>query len=512
MSSLLAIRRSHRRLWRRTGHRGHRTRCRSEQRRRDHRSQRRRQVDTDQVDLCADPHRIGGTIAFAGRDITGLADIDSSFPLGISAVPQSRNVFTSLTVAENLDIGTYAAPPRDRRQAEERVLAPLSRSARQARPAGGRIVRRPAPDGGDGSRLDERTRSSCCSMSRPPACRLPISKRIFDLILDIRSAGVTVLMVEQNARQALRIADRGHVLVNGRNFMSASGRRACLPTTTVRRSFLGAETVGMIEFVNFYLIPALTLGCDLCAGCGRHLDDLRHPALCPFRPWRPDDAWCLWHVDRRLADPSAAAAAAFPSAWRLAIAASLAGRPLLLPAIAQAADHLHGDLLLRRRTDLPLAGAIAVGRREPGLSSRVSSRPMVLFDTLRVSPRSISRPSCIIIAIAVALHLFLTRSRTGPRHARRLGRAGTCRGGGSRYREGHPLDLDHSAPRMAAIAGTFAGLDTDVHPNLGWNLLLAMFAAAFWAASASRWGRLPAAWSSASPRNSRPITGSAMGR
>ncbi len=63
-------------------------------------------------------------------------------------------------------------------------------------------------------------------------------EKIFDLILDVRRTGVTILMVEQNARQALRIADLGHVLVNGRNFISGTGQEL-LNNDNVRRSFLG---------------------------------------------------------------------------------------------------------------------------------------------------------------------------------------------------------------------------------------------------------------------------------
>jgi branched-chain amino acid transport system ATP-binding protein len=65
-------------------------------------------------------------------------------------------------------------------------------------------------------------------------------ERIFDLILDIKNTGVTILMVEQNAKQALRIADHGHVLVNGRNFISGSGAEL-LANDNVRRSFLGGQ-------------------------------------------------------------------------------------------------------------------------------------------------------------------------------------------------------------------------------------------------------------------------------
>ena len=63
-------------------------------------------------------------------------------------------------------------------------------------------------------------------------------ERIFDLILDIRKAGITILMVEQNARQALSIADRAYVLVNGRNFASDTGANL-LANDEIRRSFLG---------------------------------------------------------------------------------------------------------------------------------------------------------------------------------------------------------------------------------------------------------------------------------
>ncbi len=63
-------------------------------------------------------------------------------------------------------------------------------------------------------------------------------EKIFDLLLDIRAKGVTILMVEQNAKQALRIADTAYVLANGRNFISGTGAQL-LQDDEVRRSFLG---------------------------------------------------------------------------------------------------------------------------------------------------------------------------------------------------------------------------------------------------------------------------------
>ena len=177
-----------------------------------------------------------GSISFAGRDITGLATPEL-VPIGIAAVPQSRNVFPTLTVAENLDVGTYAAPPRDKAAALEKILALFP----DLKPK----LRQPAGELSGGQRQMVAVGRALMSepklllLDEPTAGLSPAYlERIFDLLLDIRATGVTILMVEQNARQALRIADRGHVLVTGRNFISGSGRDL-LGNESVRRSFLG---------------------------------------------------------------------------------------------------------------------------------------------------------------------------------------------------------------------------------------------------------------------------------
>ena len=177
-----------------------------------------------------------GTIHFGALDITRLATAQL-VPLGIAAVPQNRNVFPSLTVAENLDVGTYASPPKDRQRTEEKILTlfpdlrlkltqpagELSGGQRQMVAIGRALMSEP----------------KLLLLDEPTAGLSPAYlEKIFDLILDIRAGGVTVLMVEQNARQALRIADRAHVLVNGRNFMSGTGAEL-LASDSVRRSFLG---------------------------------------------------------------------------------------------------------------------------------------------------------------------------------------------------------------------------------------------------------------------------------
>ncbi|MDW4500335.1 ABC transporter ATP-binding protein [Sulfitobacter sp. D35] len=182
--------------------------------------------------------RLEGTVRFNGRDIAGLKTSEL-VPAGISCVPQTRNVFATLTVAENLDIGTYASPPQDKRALRDRVLSLFPDLAAK--------LNQPAGELSGGQRQMVAMGRALMSapklllLDEPTAGLSPAYlEKIFDLLLDIRDSGVTILMVEQNARQALHIADTGHVLVSGRNYVSDTGR-VLLANDDVRRSFLGGR-------------------------------------------------------------------------------------------------------------------------------------------------------------------------------------------------------------------------------------------------------------------------------
>ncbi len=132
-----------------------------------------------------------------------------------------------------------AAPPRNRAEVESRVLRLFPDLERK--------LDQPAGELSGGQRQMVTLGRALMSepllmlLDEPTAGLSPAYlERIFDLILDIRKSGVTILMVEQNARQALSIADRGYVLVNGRNFVSGTGAEL-LANDNVRRSFLGGS-------------------------------------------------------------------------------------------------------------------------------------------------------------------------------------------------------------------------------------------------------------------------------
>jgi len=181
-----------------------------------------------------------GSIRLGEKDLVGCKT-SALVPLGVSAVPQSRNVFATLSVAENLDVGTYAAPLGNKIATREKILG-LFPDLKDK-------LKQPAGELSGGQRQMVAMGRALMSeptlvlLDEPTAGLSPAYlERIFDLLLDIRKTGITILMVEQNARQALQIADHGHILVAGRNHVSGTGKEL-LADEDVRRLFLGGTAV-----------------------------------------------------------------------------------------------------------------------------------------------------------------------------------------------------------------------------------------------------------------------------
>lgn len=183
-------------------------------------------------------HRFAGDIFFHGKSIIAC-DTSELVPMGISKVPQSSNVFPTLSVEENLEVGTYASPPVNKQHTKEKVLS-LFPDLRGK-------LKQPAGELSGGQRQMVAIGRALMSeptlllLDEPTAGLSPaFLEIIFDLIVQVKNSGVSVLMVEQNARQALRIADTGYVLVNGENAHTGSGAEL-LANDEVRRLFLGGQ-------------------------------------------------------------------------------------------------------------------------------------------------------------------------------------------------------------------------------------------------------------------------------
>jgi ABC-type branched-subunit amino acid transport system ATPase component len=178
---------------------------------------------------------MGGTIEFDGKDITGEKPEDIIHK-GLGYVPQSDNIFSSLTVLENLEMGAYILDevPQERldevfdrfpilEERQDQKAGTMSGGQQQMLAMGRALMLDP-----DLLMLDE-----------PSAGLAPdLVDDMFDRIDRINEAGTAVLMVEQNAKEALRRCDRGYVLVQGQNRFMDSGD-ALLNDQQVRQEFLG---------------------------------------------------------------------------------------------------------------------------------------------------------------------------------------------------------------------------------------------------------------------------------
>ena len=177
-----------------------------------------------------------GSISIDGKDISKLSPQDR-VKQGISFVPQTRNVFADLTVRENLEIGAFLRDDDVNKVIEEiyelfpilnekrsQIVGELSGGQRQQVALGRALMIKP----------------SVLMLDEPTAGVSPIvMDELFQHIIKVKNTNVAIIMVEQNAKQALSISDRGYVLVTGENKFEGSGSEL-LQDPEVRRSFLGA--------------------------------------------------------------------------------------------------------------------------------------------------------------------------------------------------------------------------------------------------------------------------------
>ncbi|MBC8408821.1 MAG: ABC transporter ATP-binding protein [Rhodobacteraceae bacterium] len=176
-----------------------------------------------------------GTVTIDGEDITNLSP-QNRVAKGMAFVPQNQNIFTSLSVEENLEMGAFLRED-DISNTMSQVfdLFPILKEKRKQ--AAGELSGGQRQQVAVGRAL--MTQPKVLMLDEPTAGVSPIvMAELFDRIIEVARTGISILMVEQNARQALAIADKGYVLVQGENRFTDTGANL-LADPEVRKSFLG---------------------------------------------------------------------------------------------------------------------------------------------------------------------------------------------------------------------------------------------------------------------------------
>lgn len=186
--------------------------------------------------VCGNPRAATGHIRFEGQDIARL-DTPQIMRNGIAISPEGRRVFADMTVTENLQMGGFFQNREEIEAGLEHAFNLFPRLRERAHQRAGTM------SGGEQQMLA----IGRALMSRPRLLLLDeptlglaplIIAQIFEIIQKIRSEGVTVFLVEQNANRALQLADRGYVLENGRIVLEDSGQNL-LANDDIRKAYLG---------------------------------------------------------------------------------------------------------------------------------------------------------------------------------------------------------------------------------------------------------------------------------
>jgi branched-chain amino acid transport system ATP-binding protein len=177
-----------------------------------------------------------GDIIFEGESLTAMPPSEI-VRKGICHVPEGRRIFPKLTVHDNLEMGAYSAPSSDLNRNFEKVFAIFPILKERARQMGGTL------SGGEQQMLaigrSLMSNPRMLLLDEPSLELAPIMvSRIFKIIQDINREGITVLLVEQNARAALQLSHRGYVLETGTIQLSGTGEEL-LGNEDVKKAYLG---------------------------------------------------------------------------------------------------------------------------------------------------------------------------------------------------------------------------------------------------------------------------------
>lgn len=177
----------------------------------------------------------GGKVLFRGEEITRLSP-QERVARGMGFVPQTQNIFTTMSVEENLEMGAFLRRDSIARTLEQvYTLFPILKEKR--RQAAGELSGGQRQQVAVGRAL--MTEPQVLMLDEPTAGVSPIvMDELFVRIRDVARTGISILMVEQNARQALAIAHKGYVLVQGANRFTGTGAEL-MADPEVRRTFLG---------------------------------------------------------------------------------------------------------------------------------------------------------------------------------------------------------------------------------------------------------------------------------